>query len=352
MKNKLQNIEGQAEIALRQCLGKVPFVRIEAIREKLSEGGARIDFAMDLTISGKRQVLAAEIKRDGQPKAAREAVNSLLRWISLNTDAYGVFVAPYISPQTAGICNQEGIGYCDLAGNCRLIFGSVYIEKSGNSNPFSKKRDLRSLYSPKAERILRVLLNNPRKKWKMQNLADEAKVSLGQVSNVKRLLDGREFIAKTKDGFTLKEPFSLLSEWSGNYVYRKNRIKDFYSLKDIPDIEAEIAEVCERNRISYALTGFSGVARFTQSVRYQRVMAYVDVDEDHLLNFFQFKEVESGANATIFIPYDTGIFYGVTEKEGERVVSPVQLYLDLIGFKGRGEEAANSILEEVIKPLW
>lgn len=352
MKNKYQNIESQAENALRQCLGEVPFVQIEGIRKESSAGSVRIDFAVDLTVSGRKQVLAAEVKRNGQPKAAREAINILLRWISINTGAYGVFVAPYISPQTREICSQEGVGYCDFAGNCRLTFGGVYIEKSGNPNPLSEKRDLRSLYSPKASRVLRVLLNIPRKNWKIQDLAREAEVSLGQAANVKKLLDDRELIEKTEEGFTLKEPFSLLSEWSGNYVFRKNRVKDFYSLKSIPEIEAGIAEVCEQNKINYAFTGFSGAARFTPSVRYQRVMAYVDADEDQLSGLFQFKEVSSGANVTILIPYDAGVYYGVTEKEGSRVASPVQLYLDLTGFKGRGEEAANAILEEVIKPLW
>jgi hypothetical protein len=38
--------------------------------------------------------------------------------------------------------------------------------------------------------------------------------------------------------------------------------------------------------------------------------------------------------------------------EGAPVVSPVQLYLDLAQTKGRGEEAAAAILEEVIKPIW
>ena len=351
MKAKFQNLEREAENALKQCLDKVPFVQIDDI-QKEPEGGARIDFILKLTASGMKQVLGVEVKRNGQPKTAREAINSLLRWLSLNAKAYGIFMAPYIAPLTAGICRQEGVGYCDFAGNCRLTFGGVYIEQSGNPNPLSEKRDLRSLYSPKAARILRVILNNPRKNWKMQDLAREAEVSLGQVANVKKLLDSRELIERTEEGFTLREPFSLLSEWSQNYVFRKNRTRDFYSLKSIPDIEAEIAEVCERNKIIYALTGFSGAARFTPAVRYQRVMAFVDAEEDQLLKLFKFKEVSSGANVTLLMPYDAGVYYDVTTKEGIRVVSPVQLYLDLIGFKGRGEEAANALLEEVIRPLW
>lgn len=351
MKAEFQNLEREAENALKQCLDKVPFVQVGDI-QKEPEGDAQIDLTLKLTASGMKQVLGVEVKRNGQPKTAREAINSLLRWLSLNAGAYGIFMAPYISSQTAEICRREGVGYCDFAGNCRLTFGGVYIEQSGNPNPLSEKRDLRSLYSPKAARILRVILNNPRKNWKMQDLAREAEVSLGQAANVKKLLDSRELIEKTEEGFTLREPFSLLSEWSRNYVYRKNRTRDFYSLKSIAEIEAKIAEVCERNKITYALTGFSGAARFTSAVRYQRVMAFVDAEEDQLLKLFEFKEVSSGANVTLLMPYDAGVYYGVTAKQGSRVVSPVQLYLDLIGFKGRGEEAANALLEEVIKPLW
>jgi hypothetical protein len=34
------------------------------------------------------------------------------------------------------------------------------------------------------------------------------------------------------------------------------------------------------------------------------------------------------------------------------MVSPVQVYLDLIGYRGRGEEAANVLLEQVIERTW
>lgn len=351
MKTEFQNLQSKAENALKQCLGKVSFVQVNDIKKE-PVGNARIDFVVNLNASGVTQMLAVEVKRNGQPKAAREAINTLIRWLSLNPGAYGIFMAPYITIQTAEICRQDRIGYVDFAGNCLLSFAGVYIEQRGNPNPLSEKRDLRSLYSPKAARVLRVVINNPQKKWKVQELADEAAVSIGQAANVKKLLDGRELIEKKEDGFVLREPFSLLSEWSQNYAFQKNRRKDFYSLKNIPDIETEIAEVCEQNNINYALTGFSGAARFTSAVRYQRVMAFVDAEDDQLLNLFEFKEVSSGANVTLLKPYDAGIYYGVTKKEGITVTSPVQLYLDLIGFKGRGEEAANAILEEVIRPLW
>ncbi|MCP4681783.1 MAG: hypothetical protein GY864_05600 [Desulfobacterales bacterium] len=125
------------------------------------------------------------------PLLAREAVNQMLRYKDKVADAYFVFIAPYISLKAAEICQSEGIGYLDLSGNCLLSFGEIFIQKKDYPNRFKEKRDLKSLYTPKAERLLRVLLCNPGKKWKIKELAVESSVSLGQASNVKKLLFDR-----------------------------------------------------------------------------------------------------------------------------------------------------------------
>lgn len=60
----------------------------------------------------------------------------------------------------------------------------------------------------------------------------------------------------------------------------------------------------------------------------------------------------TAANVTLLTPYDDGVFYEATEGDGVRMVSPVQVYLDLIGYRGRGEEAASFLLEQVIERTW
>src|SRR5205823_13422802 len=130
-----------------------------------------------------------------------EACLSLLEYVRSDKRAYPVFFAPYIAPTAAAICDQYEVGYIDLAGNCRLAFNQVYIRREGFPNPSVQKRDLRSLYSPRAERILRVLLAAGKQSWRMQELADEARVSLGQAANVKKLLSDREWIEAEAGGF-------------------------------------------------------------------------------------------------------------------------------------------------------
>ena len=42
------------------------------------------------------------------------------------------------------------------------------------------------------------------------------------------------------------------------------------------------------------------------------------------------------------------MYYGSNEFDGIRIVSPVQLYLDLKGITGRGEEAAQALLDDIL----
>ncbi len=43
------------------------------------------------------------------------------------------------------------------------------------------------------------------------------------------------------------------------------------------------------------------------------------------------------------------VWWGARKLQGEMLVSPVQAYLDLIALGGRGEEAAKSIMGQVLK---
>ena len=87
-------------------------------------------------------------------------------------------------------------------------------------------------------------------------------------------------------------------------------------------------------------------------VRYQRATAYVERDVDELARRLGLKRVTSGANVRLIVPGDEGIFAGVRNVDGVAVAAPAQIYVDLLGQRGRGEEAANALLEGVMKPGW
>lgn len=203
---------------------------------------------------------------------------------------------------------------------------------------------------------MRVLLCNPSKEWFVKDLAEEANISLRQASNIKQRLMEFEYIEETGAGkdlkFKLKNPKSLLEKWSDNYSYRKNNIKNFYSLDDVGALETKIMNTFKNIKISYAFTLTSGAARVAPFLRYNTVFAYVKDDIDRLIEDLNLKEVTSGPNVSFLKPYDEGVFYGLQKIDGANVVSDIQLYLDLRSYKGRGEEAAEFLYEQRLKKLW
>jgi hypothetical protein len=352
MKKSENKIENSAKAALLSCLSKVPFLKVIDIQREYGEKNAIADLSVIVELPDGVMQLIAEVKNSGQPRLAREAVNQMLRYKDKISDAYFVFIAPYISPRAADICRSEDIGYLDLSGNCLLSFDKIFIQKKDYPNQFKEKRDLKSLYAPKAERLLRVLLCNPGKKWKIKELADESGVSLGQASNVKKVLFDRELISGERGGFSLKEPTALLREWTENYDHRKNGIQEFYSLKSVTEIENALATYCDNRKIKYALTGFSGAVRITPAVRYKKAMVYAANLTEEAFSELSLKAVKSGGNLLLFIPYDDGVFYGSTRVDEIQVASEVQLYLDLQGFRGRGQEAAKVLYERIVEKAW
>jgi hypothetical protein len=192
-------------------------------------------------------------------------------------------------------------------------------------------------------------LTDSQRSWKTEALANAADVSIGQVANVKKLLTDREWLSSETSGIRLSNPSALLDEWSLQYKFRRNKVNDYYAMAEVSEIEYQLAETCQQKSINYALTGFSGAARLAPAVRYQRGIAYLDGGLDDLVDALGWKSVESGANVTLLAPYDEGVFYGTRDVNGMRVVSPVQVYLDLQSYRGRGQEAAQAVRKEIEK---
>jgi len=350
---KIKNLEQKGREALLDCLKGVPFLDyprdVTRIYDKRPDLVLRLVNQVDKT----PYLLVAEIKDSGQPRFIKEAVNQLKVYQNeMGGVSYGVILAPYISERSAQICKENAVGYVDLAGNCYLSFSSVFIQRAGNPNPYSQDRELQSIFYPKSERVLRALLNAGPKEWLTEELAKDSGVSLGQVSNVRKYLDNQDWLDKESKRLLLSKPFELLSAWTKNYSFRKNDVLEYYSLLSPPETEALLSRASQELGLRLGLTGFSGGSRYVSTVRYQRVIAYLEDGFESLANSADLKSVTSGANVMLLRPYDSGVFYQSRVIGGDSVVSPIQAYLDLNSYKGRGEEAAQAILDQVIREIW
>lgn len=349
---KISDIEKQSKDLFYECLKSINFVK--SIDDVTDLYDLNIDSIFRIVFQKVKtpKYFLIETKTNGQPRYARQAVNQLLiNQKGMKEKNYGIFIAPFISSEAAEICKMNNIGYADFAGNCYISFSNIFIQKEGNPNPFTKEQDLKSLFNPKSERILRVLLNSGPKEWKTADLAKSADVSYGLVSKVKMNLLDREWIVSETVGFQLVKPFELLNAWVEKYTYRRNDVKEFYSLLGVGEIEEAIMAYAQKTNSRIGFTGFSGGARIAPAVRYQRVMAYAE-NPDELAISLELKEVSSGANVLLLDPYDEGIFYGSQSVGNDQIVSPIQIYLDLMSISGRGEEAGEVIMEQAIKNIW
>lgn len=342
-RNFLANIERN----LTDILSRVPKLSVRRAKRK-----SDADMVWDIRLDGTTYELVIDVKRLGGAGAIREAARGLDLHIERRSAAYAVLGVPYLTARSIDACRQEGVGCVDTAGNCLLSFGEVYIEIQGNPNPAPVQREIKSLFSPKSSRVARVLLSDTGRWWGVREIAAEAEINPGLVSRLKGRLRGEGLVRENEEGRIMADPLPLLEAWSANYNYRRNEIREFYSL-DTPEIlEKRLAAYSRESGVAVALTLFSGASHVAPHVRMSKLFAYIDEDLDIVAEPLGLKPVSSGANVMLLGPYDAGVFMKSREVKGASIVSNVQLYLDLKGYRGRGEEAAEFLLEHQLKPQW
>src|ERR1017187_853303 len=88
------------------------------------------DFTVTVDNGNYSHTLVVEVVSQGHPRQLRDAINKLLRFRNkANRPDYLVVAAPFITAEGAALCHEDGIGYYDFAGNCRLTFGNYFIDR-------------------------------------------------------------------------------------------------------------------------------------------------------------------------------------------------------------------------------
>ena len=344
-------------VAAKKIFTSINFVKVLKVSGEKEISTQKPDLEIQIQKrNGSKYKIIFEVKTTGQPRFARMAVNQLRELTSNRKDLYGVFASTFISEDSRQICKDGGIGFLDLGGNCFLNFDSIYMSVEGRRNPYPTTRPLKTIFNSKSSRALRVLLQNPGKSWFVRDLAIEAEISIGQTSLIKDRLLEYEYIETVKIGkkakFKLIRWENLLEEWVKNYSYKNNIIINYYSLQDVKTIENNISTYLSTKGNNYAFTLTSGASLTAPFLRYNRAFIYFKGSSEKLAKDLDFKKVASGPNISIIHPYDEGVFYDIQKIEGKKVVSDIQLYLDLISYKERGEEAAKFLLDQRIRKKW
>lgn len=331
-----------------------PQVVVENIEMEKKVGVRAVDFVGDLKLQGgvKKKVIF-EITGSAQIASIRQkAIEAKERASLLN--AYPAVGGVFFGERARKVCKDEGVGFVDLTGNVYFSVGNVYFEKEVNKNPFSKTPPLRSLFTLTASRIIRAVLVEPKQTWRVRDLVEAGDVSVGYTQRVIKKLINEEFGKRDKGRrFVVTAPGELLDEWSKEYSKNKNKRAVFYSFeKDQDKLLALIEQVSQNEKLTYALGYVSGalkVAPFIRGFNKVQFFARSQNEVEQYQKLLDLSLVESGGNVEIFLPYDEGVFYKLQEIDGIKIVSNIQLYIDLINYPGRGKEQAQHLRERVIK---
>src|SRR5262245_23096993 len=243
-------------------------------------GSQILDLLVKFRIGTVEHKLALEITSLGQPREIREAMTKLDRIRREWPDVYPLAVSPYVSPQSAALLRRNGFGYLDLSGNCYLSFGNVLIEKDGKPNLRPSTRPLKSLFAPRATRVVRVLLADPQHVWRLEELAKTAEVSLGHAHNVVKRLEELSWVEHgEQQRIRLTRPGDLLDAWVDSYSYRLHTIETYFSPERITrKLVGEIARLAQGENRRYAFTLHSGAALVAPNVRFPAIHCYIEGD--------------------------------------------------------------------------
>jgi DNA-binding Lrp family transcriptional regulator len=312
------------------------------LRVKANYQGLRFDLIIEVLPSNNLPVYRDKINRFKSSVLAEHAVP--------------VLVAPYLSPERQTLCRESGVCFMDLSGNVFVAHQGFYVERIGFPNKYPEKRQRRYPFSDKASLILRELLKDPKRQWGIRELAEKIGLDPGYASRMAKSLSKSGYASRTGGKVKIRSPKEILDDWVRAYDLKRNELHRYFVLApDVKSILQRLRKIDKPRKIEYALSVQAGAGLVAPHAVYKEVHMYVGDDEG--IEFFKKKldleNADQGANLVLMMPYyKHSVFYDSREVEDLRVVSDIQLYLDLYGYPVRGREQAEHLYDKRLKMLF
>ncbi|RUV81782.1 hypothetical protein EOA60_06950 [Mesorhizobium sp. M1A.F.Ca.IN.020.06.1.1] len=347
----MKDLEDRAAEAVGSLLQGVPIIQVEKI-ERAPPRYRDVDILAEFSVDGHRRRLACEVKSVGQPRYVRAALLQLRKAADqFNPPAIPIFIAPYLSQDAQALCRDFEVGFLDLVGNARVAFDAVFIERQVEAKPPAIQRGLKSIFKPKSAQVLRALLRDPHRAWRVADLAQASDVSLGHVSNIRTELVDREWAEITDEGLRLSQPDRLLDAWREAYEPPAGERMGFYTTLHGQSFENSAQGTLNAGPDATAVyASFSAAHWLAPYGRVATQYFYADpTGLQRLRDELKLSPVASGANVVITVLKDRGLFNDtVVPTPGVVCTSPVQTYLDLAIAGERGAEAADHLRRETL----
>lgn len=213
---------------------------------------------------------------------------------------------------------------------------------------------MRFIFNDKASLVLRKMLQDPTESWVAKDFLEDKNIGYAWAARVLSQLRSKGYLKGVARGRNassiLRNEKELIQVWTEHYKFEQNRSAVYYSPDKniLPQIKQFFNEA--KYKEGYALTLHSGANLITSHVRQDNIALYLDPTHFEEISLelrkrLDLKELKEGGNIYFIQPYyKNSVFFGVQKIKGYRIVSNLQLYLDLYHFPQRGREHAEYLL--------
>ncbi|HEY1688981.1 MAG TPA: type IV toxin-antitoxin system AbiEi family antitoxin [Solirubrobacteraceae bacterium] len=241
---------------------------------------------------------------------------------------------------------REGISWIDLDGAGHIETGGRVILDASPAQRRPPGRPAVSPFAPAASRVIKVLLSDHRRPWRLSEIVDLAEVNPGNVHRVLGALLERGFVERDVNAYMPMDPRRMLDAWAEQYETPRERV--------IARVEEDLAPLVDKLVASRSKVFVSGELAAELLVPYLPARSAVIhcVDPEAFLELAQELDVlscDSKIPREIVIDLaDRGCGAFAERHAGLPIASPVQIYLDMSRELDRGREAAEQLRREAI----
>lgn len=347
---------------------------LHELRRSLKESGIRVwnviklpesssaDANLDIQLpNGKKKRLIVEIKANARRAPIEGALAALRNHVAdADSGAQPLLFCSYLGRPMREWLRSQGVWFADLAGNRYFSAPGLLVDREVADRPESAKQPAPSVFADRNSRLLRYLMPRPPIRIGVRELARKIGLSPAAVSQSLKRLREMGHLAPDPLEISLQDRESLLEEWVAFYRPRFRRQKQERFHVHARNAEAAI-EMIRASPLAgsegYGLSLHAGASLVSPYVQFREVHLHVAPEarafRSRFLKAMGAKMASREANLVLLAPfYKFSFLFEARMIRGVRVVSDLQLYLDLACFPQRGLEQAQMILERKLRPGW
>jgi hypothetical protein len=263
-----------------------------------------------------------------------------------------LLLCPHIPDPLAADLRSAGINHADLNGRIFLKTPSFLLDRGPKSKAYRNPGTELNPFTLKSSRVVRVLLSHREQEWTQADLETRTGISRALVSLTLADLIERELVEQTRAGsrhqaalYRARDFNRLLDAWCAEDQWRKRT-----SIQQYSALAGNLVELAETACDALGEQNVFFTQWFAAHLRHPYttpplVSAYLR--KKPLGEITWARKVDNGGNLWLITPKDEGVFQEAQRTGGFKLVSDIQIYLDLLQVGQRGPEQAQALREWV-----